>query len=398
MTALAFAAIVSLALAHPHSVGRDYGTYPDFVHPANGDCTDYTIQTNVTFPSLTYAYPKWKDDHDVAAFLFNMSTKDAAKGSFQPYMDPPQNVTRTYGVSATFCSPKSKNGKEDNVIVATHGGGYDRRYWASSFQPEKYNFVQAALGAGYSVFYYDRIGIGRSQRISGFDSQIAAQARVLNSLLQSVHAGTYTPKITAKKVVVVGHSIGSFITNAAMAVAPELADVAILTGMGYPSASDPAKGFSSYVFSFFGVRIAAQLPADRAPQFASTYDTGYTAFGDMYRHIESFFHHPDYDYEAAEYAQSITAPNSATELTSVAAVSLVAPGFKGKVLITSGNFDLLICNGNCTDTYAMGNQDIVFPGTKPDTYVHPGAGHGVNFGHNATGFYDHILRYIDSSI
>jgi hypothetical protein len=166
--------------------------------------------------------------------------------------------------------------------------------------------------------------------------------------------------------------------------------------MGYPADSDPSNSFARYTFSYFGARIAAQLPADRAPQFASTYDTGYTAFGDMYRHIETFFHQPNYDYEAAAYAQSISAPNSATELTSVSAVSLVSPGFKGKVLITSGNFDLLVCNGNCTDTYENGIQASVFPDTKPDTYVHPGAGHGINFSHNATGFYDYILAYVDS--
>jgi hypothetical protein len=127
MTALVLLAITSLALATPSPVVRDDGAGPGFVHPANGDCVDYTILTNVTFPSLTYVYPIWKDDHDVAAFLFNMSTKDAAKGSFQPYGSTVNNVTTTYSISATFCSPKSKNGKENTVLVATHGGGYDRR-------------------------------------------------------------------------------------------------------------------------------------------------------------------------------------------------------------------------------------------------------------------------------
>jgi pimeloyl-ACP methyl ester carboxylesterase len=61
-------------------------------------------------------------------------------------------------------------------------------------------------------------------RISGFDSQIAAQARVLISLIRSVQAGTYTPDIKASKIVLVGHSLGSFISNAAVALAPNLVD------------------------------------------------------------------------------------------------------------------------------------------------------------------------------
>ena len=36
--------------------------------------------------------------------------------------------------------------------------------WNSPWQPEKYNFVQYAINEGYSVFFYDRIGIGNSTR------------------------------------------------------------------------------------------------------------------------------------------------------------------------------------------------------------------------------------------
>ena len=36
-------------------------------------------------------------------------------------------------------------------------------YWASSYKPKEYSFAQYALENGYSVFWYDRVGTGRSQ-------------------------------------------------------------------------------------------------------------------------------------------------------------------------------------------------------------------------------------------
>jgi hypothetical protein len=37
------------------------------------------------------------------------------------------------------------------------------RYWDPQIQPQNYSFVDFAIGKGYSIFFYDRIGIGKSQ-------------------------------------------------------------------------------------------------------------------------------------------------------------------------------------------------------------------------------------------
>lgn len=50
------------------------------------------------------------------------------------------------------------------MLLATHGLGYDRRYWASPYKPEDYSFVDYALDKGYSVFFYDRLGTGQSEK------------------------------------------------------------------------------------------------------------------------------------------------------------------------------------------------------------------------------------------
>jgi len=62
----------------------------------------------------------------VVEFLTEIARKDSAE-VFHP-LSGVKNVTDTYEVAATFCTPKkTKGGKEKTVLLATHGLGYDRR-------------------------------------------------------------------------------------------------------------------------------------------------------------------------------------------------------------------------------------------------------------------------------
>lgn len=46
---------------------------------------------------------------------------------------------------------------------------------------------------------------------------------------------------------------------------------------------------------------------------------------------------------------------------------------------------------------ARGIGEALALGVELDLYVHPGAGHGVNFGLNATGFYGEITKFLDAN-
>lgn len=130
--------------------------------PSNGVCTEYTITESVTATELIYALPKFENNFDVASFLTASARKDSAT-AVTPLAGA-KNVTNEYTVSATFCTPKvKKGGKESTVLIATHGLGYDRRYWASAYKPDEYSFAASVLESGYSILFYDRIGVGQSQ-------------------------------------------------------------------------------------------------------------------------------------------------------------------------------------------------------------------------------------------
>jgi NADH:ubiquinone oxidoreductase subunit B-like Fe-S oxidoreductase len=72
--------------------------------------------------------------------------------------------------------------------------------------------------------------------------------------------------------------------------------------------------------------------------------------------------------------------------------------FHGKVLLASGEYDLVVCGGNCTSTYAMGMQDQVWSGLKEpaSVYVLPEAGHGANFAKNPRLMFGEIVKFLNA--
>ncbi len=131
-------------------------------YTAVAQCMNYTIPLTVTSDNFVFNISKFENNYDVVDVITNIARKDS-NTTFHPVAGR-HNVTATYTISGTFCSPKSPSGREKTVLLATHGIAYDGRYWNSAYKPEEYNFVEAAITQGYSVFFYDRLGVGKSQK------------------------------------------------------------------------------------------------------------------------------------------------------------------------------------------------------------------------------------------
>lgn len=69
-----------------------------------------------------------------------------------------QNITvsGTYDIHGQLCIPENGH-KKDLLQIATHGAGFDSRYWNVRLNPSEYSYVDAALSAGYSILTYDRL-------------------------------------------------------------------------------------------------------------------------------------------------------------------------------------------------------------------------------------------------
>ena len=88
-------------------------------------CQDYLIPVEASATVLTASYQPFKDNFDVVTWVNQLATGDTSSG-FQPFSGK-KNLTGSYSIGATFCTPKNQNANQKTVLLATHGLGFDRR-------------------------------------------------------------------------------------------------------------------------------------------------------------------------------------------------------------------------------------------------------------------------------
>ncbi|KAI9721798.1 MAG: hypothetical protein M1812_002133 [Candelaria pacifica] len=351
---------------------------------ASTNCNSHTISITVTSENLEWAPPPFNNNYDVAQFIANSTRRGAAT----PLFAGKKNQTATYKIAATFCSPVNASG--GTILMTSHGLGFDQSYWNSPYKPGLYNFKDYAVDRGYSVFLYDRLGVGASEKISGYVNQPSIQSAILGELTKLVRNGEYTGNVgKPNAVVLVGHSFGSYISNSLMVSNPTIADAAILTGIAYGSPND----FGTNPFLALGSRIAST----QSPSKFSDRDTGYVTWTDVYTNAEAFFHQPDYEPDALNFSEDTKMPFGIAELLSLQTVDLNATNFRGPVLVLDGEYDFLACGGFCPGILQSGAEPFFKSSSNLATAVHPGAGHGFNFCNNATGSYGVMLDFVKSS-
>lgn len=93
---------------------------------AHKTCKSFKIPVSIDSTEMVYALPPVETDFDISAFVDTITSRSAPDSS--SYFSGSKNVSKTYEVGATFCTP-SKGGNDahkDTVLIATHGLGFDR--------------------------------------------------------------------------------------------------------------------------------------------------------------------------------------------------------------------------------------------------------------------------------
>lgn len=166
----------------------------------------------------------------------------------------------------------------------------------------------------------------------------------------------------------------------------------MLTGFAVPNPDitiDLTRLYGKFTNAATAVRIASTVD----PAAFQHLDTGYVFSNDMYAHLLAFMHDPAASKDVAQHIYSIVQPAQVSEYESGSTNLPVPTNWTGKALLTTGEYDWPACGGNCTITYREGMQDEVYGNLE--VYLHPGAGHGVNFGRNATGFFGEIVGFLE---
>ncbi|KAF2108926.1 Alpha/Beta hydrolase protein [Lophiotrema nucula] len=298
-------------------------------YSSHSSCRDVQIPVTVSVPRFIINTTV-EDNWDAVALSFNLTRRDSGQSS-----DPlpivgktSQSVRSEYKVGVTLCGDERRP-----VLVLTHGIIESKKYWQPSFKgAERYNFVDAALAAGYSVLNYDRIGVGSSSKIDALrDAQFQVETAVLNSLIAYARQS-----MKATKVALVGHSYGSYLSGAA--ANQTAVDAVVLTG------------FSGYFDNFapFIAGASFRVAKLKNPSRWGHLEPGYLTSSDLYAETYGYFAEPYFEHRVAEWSYEHQAePFAIGELPTLLASFDNFNNISAPVLVIQGQFDLPPCGGNC---------------------------------------------------
>ncbi|KAI0860104.1 alpha/beta-hydrolase [Xylaria cubensis] len=388
---LSFLLITTASKSYGSSIAGSYASSRELsYYPPNAECTEYRIPVTITSDNLVFNITQWRDDFALQDFLTTFTTRPSAH---YPAIKDGTTVTETftYNIAASFCKPKNLP-KSKAVILATHGVGLARAHWNSPFKPEEHNFVQHAIDKGYSVFFYDRLGNGGSDKPPGYKNQSRMQREVLKELATLVRSGQYTGNSGAPvRVVAMGFALGAYIAHYTMAAHPSLFDAAILTGVNYNTSVINTNG----LVRSFVPRVASLQNSHKFGML----DTGYVTWADGIANINTYFKYPYYDVDLALLIEEIKNPFTITEFETLIDGDLDASKFTGPVLAMAGKNDYVICDGECEGIYYEDAVRAVFKNAKPVLpYLHPHSSHNINFHHNATAAFGMMTDFLDAHL
>ncbi|KAK4198394.1 alpha/beta-hydrolase [Triangularia verruculosa] len=363
-------------------------------------CSDYRIPISITSNNAVFGLRPFKSDFDVAEFVTTIAshTPEISSSVLSPFT---VNATETFTISATFCRPgheKPDPKRENTVLIATHGLNFDRthpdadricvnRYWDPQLDKETYSFVDYVLNEGYSIFYYDRLGVGESEQVSGYVAQLSNQVTILTELTKLIKGGHYVGGTgRPSKTVLVGHSFGSAISSEVVRQNKKLVDGVVLTGFSYNSTHLNGLEFLEAA----GVRIAAQQQPGKWRQL----DTGYLTTVDLFASVTTFFHDGYYDTEVARYVDDHKVPFAVTELLTGHSFAIQPIDFTGAVMILSGKYDFPFCMSDCDGVLGNPGASIFSKAKAFKAISLPGTGHGINYHTTANQSFEKVTSFL----
>lgn len=231
-----------------------------------------------------------------------------------------------YQLAATYCEPDS--GPGSILQILTHGIGFDRNYWDTSYNNYNYSYVSKAVDEyHYSTLTWDRLGVGESSKGDPLaEIQIFLEIEALYELTRTARTGKgWDICASFQKVVHIGHSFGSSITNALANTFPDSTDGIVLTGFSQVSAY---VGYFALGGNF--------VPVTDIPSLSHKYPVGYVGSYDSTAVHSNFFSPGDFDPAMLDLAIRSGEAASPGEILTIGAGAGRSNAFSGPVLLITG--------------------------------------------------------------
>ncbi|KAJ9607901.1 hypothetical protein H2200_007980 [Cladophialophora chaetospira] len=364
----------------------------DVVHPG-ASCAKFILPVTATAQNAAVNAPTVNSNIDAINWVWEFSTwshNATARITGQP------TVSGTYGIGAQLCIPTSGT-KKEILQIATHGLGFDKRYWDAEVQPDQYSYVRAALKAGYSILTYDRLGTGASDKADAYTvvqaplqlellaaiSKLARSGELAQAAQPNFSSGTTLPTFT--KVVQVGHSYGSMIQTGLLSKYPSLVDGAIQTGWI----------FGPHTITNAQPVFGWQFARENDPKKFGDRPSGYIVVGTKSSMQQLFLSKQRLDPKLLDYAYDIRAPGTVGEgQPSISAIGKPALNYTGPLQYFLGEYDFL-CTGDCNGQFNETIQRGLYPKASAlEFHIQPETAHGTTLHKNATAGYQVMFDFL----
>jgi len=403
-----FSLLGSLALLAPlafaqSSANTSYAPTDAYrLGPSNAACTlqtynvtvtsNNTVFTNVnSYANETYLTAIWQTF--LAAFPYGDNFTEG-------YTTGYQEVTNTYAIAGTLCTPLS-GANTTGVQILLHGIGFDSSYWDFTADgTNTYSYIYSAAAAGHSTFRYDRLGTGLSEKpTDGYNvvqkSTDIAIAAKFAEMLREDGAIAGSPTGGYDKVVMVGHSYGSLTTQGVTVLSPSAVDGALLTGYSANSTAVPL------FFAASGFASASAVMPDRynAAEVSNSYLITVGAWNNQLL----YWYFPYYDSALYNYARAFEQPATQGVLLTLGYNITAAPAFTGAVSVITGAYDFPFCQANCyavpagsNFTNTLESVQALYPAASSfSTYVVPDAGHVWHLQYSGPAAYQEMIQFAE---
>jgi pimeloyl-ACP methyl ester carboxylesterase len=370
-------------------------------------CIDFQAIVNVQANNSVYDVYRVDSNIDAVDLAWNMTAWTSPNVTQREL--GPHPVNQSFSISARLCVPPNTSGPKAGILqIATHGVGFDKRYWDPTVRTDTNSYVNDALAAGYSILVYDRLGVGQSSKPDAYlVNQAPVQVEILNQLVTQARAGKLVPSSSSKgvsfpqfkKIVLVSHSYGTAITGGVLAKYGASIDGAILTGF-FPNSELSASGLDAFGFEFPPENDCARFPA-------SKFGSGTVVQGTRGAVQQIFMKKGDFETDMLAFAEQVKQPAAVGEFLSLQKVwPLPAPAFAGPVLVSlctpevyrrssqmtdisiqivTAEYDFFVCRGDCDGLVILPFLGPTFypKASNVSAYQQERSGHGMTYHRNA---------------
>ena len=314
-------------------------------------------------------------------------------------------IKGTYTIRGTHCKSTVKSKNNNRLQFLVHGILSSRHNWSGEdsdgqkpYHGSNYSYVDYVTQRGYDTLAIDRLGSGQSDKPDPvLNVQLPAEIETTKSVLDKIKQGRLGK--TYQNIIYVGQSYGSILGHGFAVKYPNVVNAIILNGWSNAATKSAIPTFTN--LNFLPARDVNRTRFGSLPPgyLASSTPSGFQKMD--YYHGDNNSH---YDQGLARRQESSLGTVTVGELYTSSLNTVPASGYKGHVLLITGEYDNWFCardyvflDGHCGwgSSSIPAKANAAFPNANFSYHIVPNTGHVVQFHYTQQDTYGRSVAWIE---